>query len=87
MMPLGLLGVGESGEIVEIRISKLPALGACSGERARCDCRVEDLGIRVGRTVEMLNNGAGPILLKVGESRLALDRGLAMKILVKEVGR
>jgi len=87
MMPLGLLGAGEAGEILEIRTPGTPGTGAGCGERARSGCRVEDLGIRVGRTVEMLNNGGGPILLKVGESRLALDRGLAMKIMIKEVRR
>jgi ferrous iron transport protein A len=36
--------------------------------------------------VQMLNNGGGgPILLKIDESRIALDRGLAMKIMIKEV--
>jgi ferrous iron transport protein A len=34
--------------------------------------------------VEMLNNeGRGPILLKVDESRIAIGRGMAMKIMVK----
>lgn len=83
MMPLGLLGAGETGEVIEIRGAK-----AAGGDDAvRCECRIEDLGIRVGRTVEMLNNGGGPILLKVGESRLAVDRSLAMKIMIKEVAR
>jgi ferrous iron transport protein A len=87
MMPLGLLGAGEVGEILEIRAPKTPVTGAGAGEQGRCECRVEDLGIRVGRTVEVLNNGGGPLLLKVGESRLAIDRSLAMKIMIKEVGR
>ena len=85
MMPLGLLGAGEVGEILEIRAPKTAGTGAGTGEAARCECRVEDLGIRVGRTVEVLNNGGGPLLLKVGESRLAIDRSLAMKIMIKEV--
>ena len=85
MMPLGLLGVGEVGEILEIRAPKGAGAGAAAGDLGRCECRVEDLGIRVGRTVEVLNNGGGPLLLKVGESRLAIDRSLAMKIMIKEV--
>jgi ferrous iron transport protein A len=87
MMPLGLLGAGEAGEILEIRTPKSPGTGTDPGAQGRCECRVEDLGIRIGRTVEMLNNGGGPILLKVGESRLALDRSLAMKIMIREVRR
>jgi ferrous iron transport protein A len=31
----------------------------------------------------MLANGAGPVLVKVDESRIALDRGVAMKIKVR----
>ena len=42
------------------------------------------MGFRVGKTVEMLNNGGqGPLLIKVDESRLALGRGIAMKIMVR----
>jgi Fe2+ transport system protein FeoA len=58
------------------------------GKGHKCDrtnifTRVEDMGLREGQTVEMLNNtGRGPILLKVGDSRIAIDRGMAMKIMV-----
>ncbi len=42
------------------------------------------MGIRKGKSVEMLNNeGRGPLLLKVDESRIAVGRGMAMKILVR----
>jgi ferrous iron transport protein A len=79
MMPLGLLSTGGKAEIVTIREA---GAGDCV-----CDCRVEDMGLRVGKTVEMLNNGSGPVLLRVDESRIAIARGLAMKIMVREVGR
>lgn len=72
MIPVGLLGPGERGEIVEIREGS-----------GKCDCRIEDLGLRVGKNVEMLTNGGGAILLKVDESRLAVGRGMAMKIMVR----
>lgn len=83
MMPLGILSPGERGEIVVVRIQNLPSYGQCCGERDKCDCRVEDMGLRVGKIVEMLNNGGGPILLKVDESRIAISCGLAMKIMVR----
>jgi ferrous iron transport protein A len=85
MMPLGLLAVGESAEIMEIRTTKATSQNGCSDEKGKSDCRIEDMGIRVGRIVEMLNNGGSSILLKVGESRLALGRSLAMKIMIREV--
>ncbi len=81
MMPLGLLGTGEKAEIVTIRES---GTGDCS---CGCDCRVEDMGLRIGKVVQMLNNGGGPVLLRVDESRIAIARGLAMKIMVREVGQ
>ncbi len=81
MIPLGLLTTGEQAEIVTIKESGTGDSG-CG-----CDCRVEDMGLRIGKTVQMLNNGSGPVLLRVDESRLAIARGLAMKIMVREVGQ
>jgi len=43
------------------------------------------MGIRVGKEIEMLRNGeSGPVLLKVDESRIAIGRGMAQKIMVEE---
>jgi ferrous iron transport protein A len=72
MIPMGLLAAGERGEIV-----------ATGGVDALCASRAEDMGLRVGRHVEMLANGTGPVLVKVDESRLAVDRGVAMRIKVR----
>jgi ferrous iron transport protein A len=72
MLPLGLLSDGEVGEIIAVA-------GAAHGG---CASRAEDMGLRIGKCVVMLCNGAGPVLVKVDESRIALDRGLAMKIKV-----
>jgi ferrous iron transport protein A len=79
MMPLGLLGPGEQGEITAVRAHKAACCGGCGGEG-----RIEEMGLRVGKCVEMLNNGGGgPVLVKVDESRIAVDRGMAMKIMVR----
>jgi ferrous iron transport protein A len=86
MMPLGLLSAGGAGEIVEIR-SAGPAGSAGAVGIDRASCRIEDMGIRVGGTVEMLSNMGSPVLLKVGEARIAIDRGLSMKIMIREVAR
>jgi ferrous iron transport protein A len=80
MAPLGLLSRGEQAEIVEIKGQKSCTAGSSKNQL----CHIEDLGLRVGKMVEMLNNeGRGPILLKVDESRIAIGRGMAMKIMVK----
>ena len=87
MMPLGLLSRGESAEVMEIG-GTIDMPQCCTG-RSRpgsCStaCRVEEMGLRAGSTVEMLNNeGKGAVLLKVGESRIAIGRGIAMKIMVR----
>jgi ferrous iron transport protein A len=72
MMPLGLLGEGEEAEIVAV-----PAAGGAVAGRA------EDMGLRIGKRVRMLANAAGPVLVKVDESRIAIDRRAAMKIKVR----
>jgi ferrous iron transport protein A len=80
MAPLGLLNRGEQAEIIEIKGQQACAPG--SGKKQLC--HIEDLGLRIGKTVEMLNNeGSGPVLLKIDESRIAIGRGMAMKIMVK----
>ncbi|HXE96993.1 MAG TPA: FeoA family protein [Dongiaceae bacterium] len=83
MIPLGLLSPGERGEIQTIRINHKAPSDQCCPEREKCDCRLEDMGLRVGKFVEVLTNGGGPVLVRVDESRIAVDRGLAMKIMVR----
>ena len=73
MFPLALLVESEVGEIVAVGGSAVADSAA----------RAEQLGLRVGKRVSMLNNGAGPVLVKVDESRIALDRGVALRIKVR----
>ncbi len=88
MLPLGLLVSGEQAEIMEIKNWKGTHSPNPVSERAGDEQgRIEDMGIRVGKSVQMLNNGGrGPLLLKVDESRIAMGRGMAMKIMVRRKG-
>lgn len=90
MFPLGLLGSGEKAEVVD----KVPvgshALRQCHCDSAGKGCRkgstvrIEDMGIRPGKTIEMLSNeGGGALLVKVDEARIAMGRTMAMKIMVR----
>ncbi|HSN92003.1 MAG TPA: FeoA family protein [Anaeromyxobacteraceae bacterium] len=72
-MPLGLLGDGEDGEIVAVAAKLEEAAGS----------RAEELGLRVGKRVRMLSGRTAPLLVKVDESRIAVDRGVAMRIQVR----
>lgn len=85
MLPLGLLAPGEKAEVMEL----MPEKPSC--QRCRCPggdphgfCRLGDMGLRVGKTVEVLNaGGAGALLVKVDDARIAMNRGVAMKIKVR----
>jgi ferrous iron transport protein A len=82
MTPLGLLSEGEKAEIMEIKTQKSCGHGSSKNQL----CHAEDMGLRVGRVIEMLNNaGRGSLLVKVDESRIAIGRGIAMKIMVRRI--
>ncbi len=90
MLPLGLLSVGEKAEVMEIREgahkgnSEACRSGKCMPEHTGQLCRMEDMGLRAGKVVEMLNNeGRGAMLIRIDESRIAIGRGIAMKIMVR----
>jgi ferrous iron transport protein A len=54
----------------------------CAGRRLRR--RLTDLGLGPGTVVEVVQSlGHGPIILALGDSRLALGRGAAHKVLVE----
>jgi ferrous iron transport protein A len=92
MLTLGLLHPGEKCEIIEIN-----HCGGCGGnchsdhgkhdhsqnKHAGTPTRAEELGLRTGKIVEMLKNDGNLLLLLVDEARIAIDRRMAMKILVR----
>jgi ferrous iron transport protein A len=86
MVPLGLLGSGEAGEIMEIRENEASSQTSCRRHRhmKQGSTRIADMGVRVGKTVKMLSNeGRGPLLVRIDETRIAMARGVAMRILVR----
>ncbi len=73
MLPLGLLNSGEKAEVV-------------AHTSGHASSRIEDMGLRTGKAIEILNNeGRGPLLIKLDESRIAICRGMAMKIMVRRI--
>ncbi len=85
-VPLGLLSAGEAAEVLDV--SGNHRRGACCpgkhSPRGSLQCRIEDMGLRPGQRVEMLNNeGRGPMLVRIDESRIAIGRGVAMKVMVR----
>jgi len=55
-------------------------VAVAAGMRART--RLESLGIIPGASVEVFNNGGGPLIVSVGEGRVIVERGIANKVLV-----
>lgn len=70
MMPLVLASVGEENIIRKV------------GGNAETKKHLEDLGFVVGGSVTIVNTIAGNLIVNVKESRVAISRGMAGKIMV-----
>lgn len=85
-MPLELMSPGERGEIMEVR-----HCGGCGGgchghsNHKPTATRAEEMGLRIGKMVQMLKNDGNLLLLLVDEARIAIDRRMARAINVKGV--
>lgn len=94
MMPLELMSPGERGEISEVKHCG-GCGGGCQGHQHNHEhgghnhkattTRAEEMGLRVGKMVEILKNDGNLFLLLVDEARIAIDRRMARTINVKGV--
>jgi len=72
-MPLIMLPEGAQATVVEVH-----------GGRGLCR-RLAEMGFNVGDRVRMIkNHRPGPVIVEVKDSRVALGRGVTMKIIVEE---
>ncbi len=87
MVPLLELQEGDIGEVVEISEKSNHLGNHHQGKDCRCrNHRINDLGIRVGKTVKLMRKQrSGPLLLKVDDSRIAIGRGIAEQIKVSHL--
>lgn len=72
-IPLNAIGIGKSVEINRLE-----------GGELMCK-KLMEMGMNTGAIIEMVKNDAGALIVKVGETRLVLGRGMAQKVIVKEV--
>ncbi|MGN0746504.1 MAG: ferrous iron transport protein A [Aristaeellaceae bacterium] len=70
MMPLTMVGVGEAG-----RIRKITG-------RDEVRQHLAELGFVVGEEVRVVSELGGNLILSVKDSRIALDKTMAMRIMV-----
>lgn len=70
MMPLVLAEKGEEQIVRKV------------GGSPETKKHLEDLGFTVGGSVTLLNEMGGNVIIKVKESRIALNREMAQKIMV-----
>ena len=72
LIPLPMLPPGVEATVVEIR-------GGSGLER-----RLADMGLAPGVRVRLITDGTrGPLVVAAGDTRLALGRGMAQKIMVR----
>ena len=70
MMPLGLASVGDTNTIVKIT------------GRDEVRQHLAELGFVVGEEVTVVSQMGGNMILSIKDSRVALDRTMAMRIMV-----
>ena len=70
-LPLAMVGTGQVVKLVRVAAGRILAR------------RLAELGLTPGVQLEILQDQGGPLLLAVRDSRLALGRGMAHKIIVE----
>ena len=71
-LPLPLLRPGQSA-----RVSRLLSSGAGVNRK------LSSIGITPGVLLTVLNSQTGPLLIRVGDTRVGISRGLAHRVLVE----
>jgi len=73
LCPVSFISQGKTVEVMQL-------LGGVSFLK-----KLKEMGILPGSILEVLQNNGGPVMLGLGNSRVALGQGIAKKIYVKEV--
>ena len=73
LVPLGFVSEGKKVRIVSIN----------GGSRIRN--RINEMGLREGIDITIIQNTIGPVIIAIGQARFALGRGISMKILTESI--
>ncbi len=99
MCPLAMLTCGETAEIVGVRHAERYQSGVCArhgecgsegrhrhGRGEARSARLSEMGFSPGQIVEVVQNTPGvPLLLRVRDGKMALDKRTAMQIIVRRI--
>lgn len=72
-VPLNAIGIGKFVEVKNLE-----------GGEMICK-RLMELGVNKGALIEVMRNDAGPLIIALGQTRFALGRAMAQKVMVVEV--
>ncbi|EET86283.1 FeoA family protein [Clostridium carboxidivorans P7] len=72
-MPLNFVSIGKYAEVNSVMAGEM----MCK--------KLMEMGVNKGSLIEIVKNDSGPLIIKIGETRLALGRGMAQKVMVSEV--
>jgi len=72
-IPLNAIGIGKFVEVNNIE-----------GGEILCK-KLLEMGMNTGAIIKMIKNDTGALIVKVGESRLVLGRGMAQNVRVREI--
>jgi len=72
-LPLSMAAIGQTVRLINITAGK------------RLTHRLTELGMTPGTELTILQDAGGPLLLSVRDSRVALGRGMAHKMLVRPI--
>ena len=73
-MPLAMLKTGETACIEKI----------VGGRVAKG--KLNNLGLVTGKSVKIYRDNGGPLIIGIGDNRIALGRGMAHKVMVVQKG-
>ena len=72
-IPLNAIGSGKCAKV-----------NSLEGGEIMCK-KLMEMGMNTGSLIQMVKNDAGALIVKIGETRLVLGRGMAQKVIVNEV--
>lgn len=78
MLPLTLLNSGEKAEVLRVK----KANGKEFDENLY---RLDEMGLKPGKEIEMLQTDNSVVLVKVDNSRIAVSKKIAIKIFVRKI--